>query len=115
MSKQPRKQRKRLYKSPLHRREKVLRSTLSKELRKELGTRSIRVRTGDLVRIMRGKWRGHEGKVIGVDVAHGRVYVEGVTLKRSDGTEVPYPIHPSNLMILELESSDKRRFRRWQE
>ncbi len=106
----PRKSRRDMYKAPLHRKEKFLHATLSKELREELGKRSIRVRTGDTVRIMRGKWRGHEGKVIGVDVRHTRVYVEGVTIKKANGTEVPYPIHPSNLMIVELDTSDKRRF-----
>ena len=58
---------------------------------------------------MRGNYKGLEGKVIKVDLRNYRVYVEGATMKRNDGTTVYYPIHPSNLMIVELDLSDKAR------
>ena len=108
---QPRKQRRFLYRAPLHIRQKMMAAPLSKELRKELGFRSLPVRKGDTVRILRGKFRGHEGKVIKVSLSKMRIYVEGATLKRSDGREVPYPIHPSKVMIIEVDRSDERRFR----
>ncbi len=110
-SSQPRKQRKRLYNAPLHLRQKMMAAPLSPELRKELGYRSLPVRKGDTVKILRGKFRGHTGKVIGVSLDKLRIYVEGATVKRSDGKEVPYPIHPSKVMIVDLERSDERRFR----
>ncbi len=110
MSYQPRKQRKKLFKAPLHKRQKLVAAHLSKELQKELKTRSLPVRKGDKVRIMRGKFRGKEGKVVRVDLKKIRVYVEGVTIKRADGTERLVPIHPSNLLILDVDRSDERRF-----
>ena len=109
MSYQPRKQRKRQFKAPLHRRQKMVAAHLSKELRKELKTRSLPVRKGDTVRIMRGKFRGVEGKVVRVDLKKIRVYVEGVTVKKADGTERLVPIHPSNLLIIDVDRSDERR------
>ena len=108
---QPRKQRRFLFRAPLHIRQKKMAAPLSPELRKELGYRSLPVRTGDTVKILRGKFRGHEGKVIGVSLKRFRIYVEGATVKKSDGTEVPYPIHPSKVMIVDVDRSDERRFR----
>ena len=110
MSKQPRKQRRRLFKAPLHVRQKLVAAHLSKELREELGTRSLPVRKGDTVKVMRGKFRGKQGKVVRVDLRRVRVYVEGLTVKKADGREVLVPIHPSNLLIVDVDRSDERRF-----
>jgi len=82
---------------------------LSRELRKQYGIRSLPVRTGDTVLIMRGDFKGHEGRVVKVDLKKLRIYVEGVTRKRSDGTTVYIPIHPSKVMITKLDLSDKER------
>lgn len=109
-SKQPRKWRRWLYKtSKLHERHRLLHATLSKELRKKYGKRAIRVRKGDKVRIMRGEFAGHEGKVVEVDMNKLRIYVEGATRRKADGTEVLVPIHPSNVMIIELGEVDEVR------
>ncbi|RLI76316.1 50S ribosomal protein L24 [Archaeoglobales archaeon] len=109
-SKQPRKQRRWLYKtSKLHERHKLLHATLSKDLRKKYGKRSVRVRKGDKVKIMRGEFAGHEGKVLQVDMKRIRIKVDGVTTTKVDGTEVSVPIHPSNVMITSLEMDDVRK------
>ncbi len=108
---QPRKQRRFLFRAPLHIRHKMMAAPLSKELRKELGRRSLPVRKNDVVKIVRGKFRGHEGKVIKVSLRRMRIYVEGATLKKADGKEVPYPIHPSKVIIVDVDRSDERRFR----
>lgn len=109
VSKQPRKQRKRLYRAPLHRRHKFVGAHLSKELRKKYGRRSIPIRKGDKVRIMRGQFRGLIGTVTRVDLKKLRVYVDVAKIKRVSGEEVHYPIHPSNLEIIELNLDDPRR------
>jgi len=106
MSKQPRKQRKRIYEAKLHQRHKFLKATLSKELRKKYGKRNLRVKKGDKVRIMRGKFAGHEGKVLEVDMKRCVIKVDGATVTKSDGSEVAVPIHPSNVMIVELKEID---------
>ncbi len=110
-SRQPRKQRKRFFNLPLHLRWHLLNAPLSPELRRELGVRRLPVRKGDVVRVMRGDWKGHEGKVVEVDLKRVRIHVEGVTLKKADGTEVFYPIHPSNVMIVKLGEVDEVRRR----
>jgi large subunit ribosomal protein L24 len=108
-SKKPRKQRKALYTAPLHIRRKLLSAHLSKELREKYKRRSFPLRTGDEVKILRGEFKGRVGKVSRVDLKKPKVYVEGITRKRTIGTEVQVPIHPSNLMIVNLNLSDKRR------
>ncbi len=108
-SRQPRKQRKALYTAPLHIRQKLVSAPLSPELREKYGVRTLPVRKGDKVRVMRGDFKGHEGKVVKVDLKRLRILIDGVTIKRSDGTPVFRPIHPSNVMIVELDLSDKRR------
>jgi len=108
-SRQPRKQRLMLYKAPLHRRHTMFNAKLSRELAEKLGVRRLPVRVGDVVRIMRGDWAGHEGKVVKVDYKRIRIYVEGVTIKKADGTPVYYPIHPSKVMIIKADVSDKVR------
>jgi len=109
-SSQPRKMRKRMiYQAALHVKAKQLVAPLSSELREKYGVRRARVRKGDRVLIVRGSYKGHEGKVVGVDVDNMRIFVEGVNLKKADGTEVPLPIHPSKVVITELDLSDPRR------
>ncbi|MBO8181327.1 MAG: 50S ribosomal protein L24 [Archaeoglobus sp.] len=112
-SKQPRKQRRWLYKtSKLHERHRLLNATLSKDLRKKYGRRTLRVRKGDKVRIMRGEFAGSEGKVLEVDMKRALIKVDGVTTTKVDGTEVSVPIHPSNVMIISLGEVDNVRKRK---
>ncbi|WP_456366403.1 50S ribosomal protein L24 [Thermococcus sp.] len=107
-SKQPKKQRKFLHNAPLHLRHKMMAAPLSRELREKYGIRNLPVREGDKVRIMRGEFK-KEGKVVEVDLKNYRIHVEGVTMTKTDGTEVFYPIHPSNVMIIELNLKDEER------
>jgi len=110
-SKQPRKQRKFLYNAPLHIRHKIMSANLSKELREEYNRRSLPVRKGDKVEIMRGDFKGHQGKIERVDLKNYKVYVEGATIQKVDGTTTYFPIHPSNLQIIELNLEDEKRLK----
>ncbi len=110
-SKKPRKQRKFLYKAPLHLRRKMISAHLSKELREKYGKRSIPLRRGDEVKIMRGEFKGTVGKVVKIDTKKYKVYVDTVKKKRSIGTEYLVPLSPSNLMILKLNLDDKYRMK----
>ncbi|MBE6512774.1 50S ribosomal protein L24 [Methanobrevibacter sp.] len=109
MSIQPRKQRKALYTAPLHIRRKIMSANLSKDLRADIGKRSLPIRVGDKVQVVRGDFKGHEGKVESIDAKRYKVTVEGVTLSKPDGNAVLLPIHPSNLMIIEADLKDERR------
>ncbi|MEO3992891.1 MAG: 50S ribosomal protein L24 [Desulfurococcaceae archaeon TW002] len=105
----PGKQRLSMREAPPHVRHKYLTAPLSRELREELGIKRIYVRAGDTVKIVRGDWKGHEGKVVKVDYEDIALHVEGVTIKKADGTPVYYPIHPSKVVIIKLDLSDKKR------
>lgn len=108
-SKKPRKQRKFLHIAPLHLRRKILAAHLSKELREKYKRRSIPVKKGDEVQVMNGKFKGKIGKISRVNYKKYRVYIEGVTRRRTVGTEAQVGIHPSKLKVINLDLSDKKR------
>jgi len=105
-TKQPRKQRRLLYQAPLHIRHKLMSAHLSNELRKQYGLRSLPIRTGDVVMVMRGDHKGHTGKVVKVNNKKYRIYIEGLVRKKADGSEVFVPIHPSKVQIIKLNLDD---------
>ncbi len=108
-SKKPSKQRKFYYNAPLHLRWRFMNAPLSEELRKELGVKRLPVRKGDTVKIVRGKWRGHEAKVVRVNLKKARIFVDGVTMTNARGDKVFYPIHPSKVIITKLGEVDEVR------
>ena len=108
-SKKPRKQRKYRLSAPLHIKQKFLHSHLSKDLRKKYGKRSTGIRKGDRVKIMHGQFKKHEGKIETIDLKKIEVFVNGVELTKRDGTKRLFSLHPSNLMIMDLNLEDKLR------
>lgn len=109
MSKQPRKQRKARFNAPLHVRHKLMGVTLSEELRERYEIRSLPVRKGDTVLVMRGDFKEQEGKVEKVDYKNYRLLIDGVSVQKPDGNQVYHPVHPSNVMLVELELDDEER------
>ncbi len=105
----PAKQRKMLFQAPDHIRYKHFAALFSPELRASHGVRVLPVRSGDTVRIMRGDHKGFEGKVTRIDRGKYRIYVEGLTREKVDGTTIFLPIHPSKVMITNLNLEDKWR------
>lgn len=110
-SKKPKKQRKYRYNAPLHIKQKFMGCHLSKELRKKHGKRSVPVRKGDKVKVLRGQFKGTIGKVDRVDLKKTRVYVTGIERTKKEGTKSFYPIHPSNIIIIDLNLDDKKRIK----
>jgi large subunit ribosomal protein L24 len=108
-SRQPRKQRKYIYNAPLHVKHKFLSAHLSKELRKKHGKRSLPLRKGDEVLVMRGSFRKKKAKVSSVNLKEGFAVLEGIQRSRKDGTKVNIPFHPSNLQIQTPNLDDKKR------
>ena len=106
---QPRKQRKALYNAPQHVARKAMASHLSEELLLKYNRRSLTVITGDEVKVLRGDYKGKSGKVVTVDVRARKVTIDGITIKKSDGTDVPRPVDPSNLVLVRLNLDDARR------
>lgn len=61
---------------------------------------------------MRGQYKGKTGKVESVNTQELRILITGIEQPKKDGTKSKYPFKPSNLMIEELDLSDKRRMKR---
>ncbi len=108
-SKQPRKQRKYSANAPLHLKKKFVSINLSKELRKKYGKRNVSVRKGDIIRIMRGKFKKEQGKVTEVKLKVSKLVVEGIQVKKKDGSKANIRLQPSNLQIIELNLEDNKR------
>jgi large subunit ribosomal protein L24 len=106
---QPRKQVKFRANAPLHIKRKFFSARLSKELTQKYKVRSMFLRKGDKVKIVRGNYNKHIGKIDHVDTKRERIYVEGTDRTKTDGTKSLYPIHPSNVIIQEISLDDKRR------
>lgn len=96
-------------KKPLHKRQKQVKSTLKPSLRKKQGTRSMQVRKGDKVQVMRGKYRGRTGEVIKVNLKKPSVEVEDIEIEKTSGEKANIKLHPSNLKITKLDTEDPRR------
>lgn len=105
----PKKQRKYRIGAPLHIKQKLIHGHLSKDLRKKYGKRSIGLRKGDKVKITVGKFRKHEGKIGGINLKKSQIFVDGAEITKRDGTKKSIALHPSNLVVTELNIDDKLR------
>ena len=76
---------------------------------KKYNRRSIRPRKGDKIIVLRGQFKKKKGNVERVDLKKSKVYVSGVEMIKKDGTKVFYPVHPSNLVVTEINLDDKKR------
>ena len=92
-----------------HIRSKQLGATLSKDLREKYGKRNTRVVKGDTVRVMRGEFKGIDGKVTQISTEKSGVAVEGIKREKLKGGNVDIYIHTSNVMITGLNLDDKWR------
>ena len=108
-SRQPRRQRKYIHNAPGHVRDRLVSTSLSKELRQKYGKRNLLIRKGDKVKILRGQFKGKVGEVSRVDRQNLRVHIENIGILKKDGSRTSYPIHPSNLVITEIKLEDKKR------
>ena len=105
----PKKQRKKYFQAPNHLRYKNLSAPLNQELRASYNVRTIPVRSGDTVRVIRGDRKGFEGKISRVSRKKFKIHIEGLTREKTDGTTIFIPIHPSKVMVIRLNLNDKWR------
>ncbi|HZD12127.1 MAG TPA: 50S ribosomal protein L24 [Candidatus Binatus sp.] len=83
---------------------------LSGDLKTRYNARTLAVRTGDSVRVIRGEFSGLEGKIDRIDRTSGRVFVEGMTREKTTaGTSSRLSVHASKVMVTNLNLSDKWR------
>ncbi|HLD62937.1 MAG TPA: 50S ribosomal protein L24 [Candidatus Norongarragalinales archaeon] len=107
-SSQPSKKRKALFNSPLHLKQKLVSVHLGRELRKQTKKRSIAIRKGDKVLVLRGKYKKKEGLVSRVDLGTLKIFVEGITAKTQRGKEFPAGLNPAHLVALQLAERKKK-------
>jgi len=110
-SKQPRKQRKYRANAPLHLKHKFLSANLSKPLRAKHGKRSLPLRKGDEVLVMRGSFKKKKAKVASIDLKNSRVALEGIQRTKQDGTKVNVFFNPSSVQIQTLNLDDMNRIK----
>jgi large subunit ribosomal protein L24 len=108
-STQPRKQHKYRYTAPLHVKQKLVHVHLSSELKKKHGLRNVQIKKGDKIKVSRGQHKKKEGKVERVSVKREKVYITGIEFIKKDGAKTLVALSPSNLIIVELDLSDKKR------
>lgn len=93
----------------MKRKSNIICSNLSNNLKKEYNTKSLRIVKGDSVKIMRGEYKGVEGKVEKLNTLKGRLSIEGVQREKIKGGQVKVQIHASNVRITSLHLDDKYR------
>ena len=108
-SKQPRKQRKYLANAPIHLKKKVMSINLSKELKEKYSRRNLIAKKGDTVKIMRGKFKNKKGKIVEIKIKMSKLFVDGIQVKKQDGSKVNVKLHPSNLQLIDLDLTDRKR------
>lgn len=114
-SKNPSKQRKYRRNAPKHVKDKLLSARLSDEIRDELETKTIPLRRGDRVQVMTGEYEGSKGIIRNIDREEQKVYIDGLSRNRQDGTEVHVPFAPSNLQVVALSIEDEKRIEKYEE
>ncbi|MFB5604931.1 MAG: 50S ribosomal protein L24 [Nitrosarchaeum sp.] len=98
-----------IYRATFHTKSKQLGSQLSDDLRKKYGKKSIRVIEGDSIKIVRGEFKGVDGKISKVSTMKSSVAIEGVKKEKTKGDKFDVYIHTSNLLVTGLNTDDKWR------
>jgi large subunit ribosomal protein L24 len=108
------KQRKARANAPLHKKKRMVAVHLISSLMSEYNVRSVPVRKGDTVKIIRGAedLKKSEAKVASVDLKKMKIIIENITIPKADGTQKPKPIDPSDCIITKLDMSDPWRKRK---
>ena len=98
-----------MFMASLHFVSKQLGAPLSNELQEKYNRKSARVIEGDTVKVLRGEFKGIEGKVTHVSAEKRGIAIEGIKREKLKGGNVDIYIHPSNVTITALNLEDKWR------
>ena len=90
-------------------RSKQVSSHLSSELQKKYTKKSVRVVEGDSIKIVRGEFKGVDGKIGKISVEKSSVSIEGVKKEKTKGEKFDVYVHSSNVIVTSLNSNDKWR------
>ncbi len=95
-----------IYRAPYAKRSKQISGPLSKDLRKRYGKRSIRITKDDTVKIIRGEYKGIDGKVTKVSLEKNSIAIEGIKKEKLKGEKIDVYIPSSNILITGLNTDD---------
>ncbi|QLH02933.1 50S ribosomal protein L24 [Nitrosopumilus cobalaminigenes] len=98
-----------IYQATYNTKSKQLAAALSKDLHKKYGKRSVRVVEGDSVTILRGEFKGVDGKIEKVSTQKNSVAIGGIKKEATKGEKYDVYIHTSNLVVTSLNGDDKWR------
>jgi large subunit ribosomal protein L24 len=87
----------------------LMAAPLSHELREKYKLKTFGVRKGDTISVVRGDFLGVEGKVNKVDIERTKLYIDGITREKADGSSIFVPVHPSKVKITKISLDDKWR------
>ena len=100
---------KQIYRATNQFRGKQAGSHLSKQLRQKYGQRSVRILNGDTIKVIRGEFKGVDGKVVKVSTAKHTIAIEGIKKQKRKGDKIDVYIDSSNVVITNLNTDDKWR------
>ncbi|MCL7051891.1 hypothetical protein MKW94_017467 [Papaver nudicaule] len=97
-----RKCRKAHFTAPSSVRRVLMSAPLSSELRSKYNMRSVPVRKDDEVQVVRGTFKGREGKVVQVYRKKWVIHVERIAREKVNGSTVNVGVDPSKCVITKL-------------
>ncbi|CAA0814358.1 60S ribosomal protein L26-1 [Striga hermonthica] len=104
-----RKSRKAHFTAPSSVRRVIMSAPLSSDLRSKYNVRSMPVRKDDEVQVVRGTYKGREGKVVQVYRKKWVIHIERITREKVNGSTVNVGINPSKVVINKLRLDKDRK------
>ena len=95
-----------IYRAPYAVRSKQVSGSLSKELRKKYGKRSVRLTLDDSVKIIRGEYKGIDGKITKISIPKSSVAIEGIKKEKLKGEKIDVYIPSSNILVTSINTDD---------
>ncbi|KAF5778729.1 putative ribosomal protein L2, domain 2 [Helianthus annuus] len=104
-----RKCRKAHFTAPSSVRRVLMSAPLSNDLRTKYNARSIPVRKDDEVQVVRGTYKGREGKVVQVYRRKWVIHIERITREKVNGQTVNVGVNPSKVVVTKLKLDKDRK------
>ncbi|CAL8469679.1 g9220 [Coccomyxa elongata] len=104
-----RKSRKAHFSAPSNVRRKLMSAPLSRELRTKYSVNAVPVRKDDEVSVVRGTYKGREGKIVQVYRKKWVIHIERITREKVNGATVNVGIDPSKVVVTKLKLDKDRK------
>eukprot|EP01025_Chloroclados_australasicus_P022204 TRINITY_DN23007_c0_g1_i1.p2 TRINITY_DN23007_c0_g1~~TRINITY_DN23007_c0_g1_i1.p2 ORF type:complete len:172 (-),score=14.22 TRINITY_DN23007_c0_g1_i1:172-645(-) len=104
-----RKSRKAHFTAPSSVRRRLMSAPLNTELKHKYGVRSVPIRKDDEVTVVRGSFKGRDGKVVQVYRKRWVIHIERLTREKVNGATVQVGVDPSKVLITKLKLDKDRK------